>query len=98
MIYILILFFTSLISIVFMIGRKLILLKNGQVQIQDSSFEIPYMNEIKNLSIGKIKEYEHAALVLVVRFYLQFSNYLKNKYAEIKNKIQNRRKRNTVSN
>ncbi len=88
--FVLTLFFASLVSIVFMIGRKLVLLKNGQIHItEDATFEIPYLKEARHLTITNVKKYEHIALVLIVKFYLQFSNFLKNKYRELKDKIHN---------
>ncbi|OGI59750.1 hypothetical protein A2814_02690 [Candidatus Nomurabacteria bacterium RIFCSPHIGHO2_01_FULL_38_19] len=89
--FILILFFVSLISIVFMIGRKMVLIKNGQSFVQEEfSFEIPYLKEIKILTSENIKKYEHLSLVLILRFYVRAINFSKNKYAEVKNKIRNR--------
>lgn len=88
--FILTLFFVSLISILVMIGRKLVLVKRGQVEmIEGASFEIPYLKEARQITIENIKKYEHVALVGIVKFYVQSSLFLKNKYQESKTKIQN---------
>lgn len=74
-----------------MIGRKMVLIKNGQSFVQEEfSFEIPYLKEIKILTSENIKKYEHLSLVLILRFYVRAINFSKNKYAEVKNKIRNR--------
>src|SRR3989344_6478605 len=96
--FILILFFISLISIVFMIGRNMVLIKNGQSFTQEEfSFKVPFLKETKNLTIEKIKKYEHLSLVLILRFYVRATNFSKNKYEELKNKIRNRVKQNQTS-
>ncbi|MDE2399653.1 MAG: hypothetical protein KGL67_01420 [Patescibacteria group bacterium] len=85
--FILTLFFASLVSIIFMIGRKLMLLENGQID-EGASFEIPYLKEIKHVLTENIKKYEHMGLVAVVKSYIQSMNFFKNKFQEIKIKIQ----------
>ena len=88
--FILILFFSSLISIIFMIGRKLVLIKNGRYEIVDeASFEIPYIKEVKDLTFAGIKKYEHLSLVFIVKSYFQFLSFLKKKYADIKIGVKN---------
>ena len=73
-----------------MIGRKLVMLQNGQLQIQENgSFEIPYLKEAKHLTIKSVKDYKHLILVEVVKFYVQFSNLLKSGYQKLKVRVQN---------
>lgn len=82
-----------------MIGRKLISIKNGHSEVQmEVPFEIPYLKETKDLIVENIKKYEHLSLIVVVKSYLQLTNFLKNKYGEVKNKIQNRNKKNIANN
>ena len=74
-----------------MIGRKLILLKNGQLKVQEEiSFEIPYLKEIRILTIENIKKYEHLSLVVILKFYVRLTNFIKYTYGEVRNKIKNR--------
>jgi len=88
--FILILFFASLLSIAIMIGRKLVLLKKGQIEVtQEIPFEVPYLKEIRRAVVFNIKKYEHLALVGIVKFHLQFANFLKSKYGELKIKLRN---------
>lgn len=90
MYFLLILFFSSLIAIVLMIGRKLVLLKNGKLNMPtETSFEVPYIKETKDFAVENIKKYEHIGLVFIVKSYMQFSAFLKNKYEETKTKIKN---------
>ena|SRR3989344_5088642 len=86
----LILFFMSLLGIIIMIGRKLVLLQNGQTMSQEKVlFEVPYIKEIKYIIIKNIRKYGHISLVTTLRFYIRSSNLLKNKYEKIKIKIKN---------
>lgn len=86
----LILFFTSLISILIMIGRKLFLLQNGQISgIEGAPFEVPHLEKVKHFTIKNIKKYEHILLVEMLRFYIKFSNLLKKKYQDMKIKVKN---------
>jgi|SRR3989338_9422145 len=100
MMYILlILFFTSLTSIIFMIGRKLFLLQDGQtVSNTDVPFEIPHLEKVKHFTLKNIKKYEHIILVEILRFYVRFANLLKNKYQELKIKIRNKIIKNDINN
>lgn len=88
-----ILFFTSLISIVFMIGRKLPALKetkkeeatpNGQI-----SLELPYLTEVKKKTVQNIRKHGYATLVTTLRWYIRVTNFLKYKYGTLKTKIKN---------
>ncbi len=94
MIFILILFFASLIAITSMIGWKLFKLQSGQVvRKEEIVLETPVLEEFKKTSIKKIKVLGHKSLVETIRFYFRFVNLLKNKYQEIKMKVKNIRLR-----
>lgn len=93
MYFLLILFFVSLFGIAFMVERKLILLKNGQIpQREEAVLRIPQFEEWKYLAVKNTKRYSYKALVVTIRFYVRSTNFLKNKYQEIKIKMANRRK------
>ncbi len=82
-----------------MIGRKLVLIKNGQVFIQEQkeiNFEVPYLKEVGHLTVKNIKKYEHLALVAILRFYVRATNLLKYQYGELKNKIKTRNKKSQL--
>lgn len=94
----LILFFTSLFAIIFMVGRKLAIIEHEQIlNHKEVLFELPYLKEVKQVTIDNIKKHGHASLVTTVRFYLRSTNFLKNKYAEIKIKIKDRHQRNRIN-
>ncbi len=85
----LILFSLSLFSIIFMLGRKLRLIRNGQVvEVEHSHIFVPDLQKIKLLSLEKIKRYEHQVLVAIVRFSIQSSNFLKSNYQIAKIRIK----------
>ena len=80
-----ILFFASLAGITVMIGRKLVLLKNGAVEAKEKfSFEIPDAQEVKHIAVKNAKKYGYIALVETLRFYLRSANFLKQTSKEIK--------------
>jgi len=98
MYFLLILFFTSLLGITIMIGRKLVLLRNGHIlHKEETLFKAPFFEEWKHLTIKNIKKHGYAGLVATIRFYIQSSNLLKNKYQEAKIKIKNIRAKNLNS-
>lgn len=87
---ILIMFFISLAGISVMIGRKLILLKRGQIESAEKiPFEIPNSEEIKYFAVKNTKRYGYLTLVVILRFSIRSSNFLKRQYKEIKTKIGN---------
>jgi hypothetical protein len=91
-----ILFFASLFSIVFMIGRKLAFLKNEQALNHEKDlFELVYFIKIKHKIVINFKKHGYTLLVLIIRFYVQSMNFLKRKYVEIKNKISMKTENNT---
>ncbi len=93
-----VLFFTSLISIIIMIGRKLVLLQNGQVSSNEEvTFEVPHLEKVKHFTIENIKKYEHIILVKTVRLYVKGINFFKNKYQAVKIKIKDRRMKNNLN-
>ncbi len=87
---ILIIFFVSLFSIFFMIGRKLIVLGNGNYAVpDDATFEVPYMEETKNFLVECLKTLEHVTLVFLIRFYIQTKKFFRNMIEDIKEAIRN---------
>ena len=91
----LILFFISLIGISFMIGKKLVLLRNGNIiHTENVQKLIPDLQTIKYVIHSKTKRGGYIATVIMLKLYIQSSNFFKNTYSKIKIKIQNL-KRNT---
>ena len=75
-----------------MIGKKLLLLQNGQiVQEHEALFDGDHVEELKNTIIKNTKKYSYISLVTVIRLYFRLLNLLKNKYIELKDKINKRR-------
>jgi hypothetical protein len=75
-----------------MIWKKLPILGNGQI-LDDTGkafFELPYLKEVKHLTVQGAKKHGYSLLVLIVRSYIQSTNFLKEKYTEIKTKIKER--------
>ncbi len=86
----LILFFTSLLSLSFMVGRKLFALEHEQVlNHKEVDLELPYLKEVKHITMTNIKKHGYSGLVATIRFYVRGVNFTKNKYQEIKVKVKN---------
>jgi len=94
MYFLLILFFASLLGITFMIGRKLLMLQNGQILHKETFLKAPDLEEWKYVMIKNIKKYGYISLVVTIRFYVRSSNLLNSKYKEIKLGLQEKLKRN----
>lgn len=93
MYFLLILFFSSLLGIIFMIGRKLLMLQNGQITYKDGTetfLKAQYLETFKHSAIKTIKKHSYLGLVTTIRLYFRSTNLLKNKYQEIKIKIKER--------
>ncbi len=97
--FILTLFFASLISILFMISRKLVAIKNHQIEVPEGAlFEIPYIEEVKDITIESIKKTEHMVLVFIVKSYIQFSAFLERKYGEFAMQLRQAHRKTLESN
>ncbi|MDP2789485.1 MAG: hypothetical protein Q8O46_05630 [bacterium] len=85
----LILFFTSLLGIILMIGQKLVLLRNGMtVNVEHFHPFTPDFMKIKYLTKKGLQRGGYLALVAVLRFNIRLSNLIKSQYQEIKNAIK----------
>lgn len=82
-------FFISLFSITFMVGRKLVLLKNSDTTtLETQEFEFPNLKELKHSTIQNFKKCEKIALIIIIRSYLRSKNFLKNKYKILKIEVK----------
>lgn len=96
MYFLLILFFGSLLGITFMIGRKLVMTQNGILPIQEENFlKVQYLEEWKHQTVKNVRKHGYTLLVATIRFHLRSTNFLKNKYQEVKTKIENARRKNS---
>lgn len=89
--FLLILFFGSLAGITFMIGRKFMLIQDGQIlnlNKEDVFLKTQYIENLKHATIKNTKKHGYVLLVALIRIYFRSANFLKNKYHELKNKIK----------
>ena len=94
----LILFFASLIGIIIMVGRKLKLVRDGQiVEIYHSHPFVLDFDKIKYQSLKYGKGILYLILFITIRFYIRSSVFLESKYADMKIKIKNMNKKNMVN-
>jgi hypothetical protein len=81
----LITFFVSLLGIIFMVGRKLLLIQSGIiVNAEDQHTFVPDVETIKEVFTSNAKKHSYAALVVLIRLYVQFSNLLKRSLSKTK--------------
>lgn len=93
----LILFFISLAGIIFMIGRKLILLQTEPVPTGSNFlFEIPDSKDVKHIAAKNIKKYGFILLVITIRSYVKTLNYTKKKSNELYDKAHKIITRNKI--
>jgi hypothetical protein len=75
-----------------MIGRKLLMLQSGKIEIIHSGEDIagtPYfLEEWKHLIFKSVKMYSYVMLVETIRLYFRLNNLSRNKYQEIKSKLK----------
>jgi hypothetical protein len=86
--FILTLFFGSLLGIIFMIGRKIILIQNGQAPEYPEVSNNQEWEEFKYEALKGLKRLGYALLVEGVRLYVKLISYLKNLSRLIIRKIQ----------
>ena len=92
------LFALSLLSIIFMIGRKLVLIKHEQVlNHKEVAFELPYFREAKHITVTNMKKHGYTLLVETIRFYVRSTNSLKSQYQKVKTNLNNRKLRNQTN-
>ena len=71
-----------------MLGYKLALIRSGKVVPAKHIHPfVPEIQKIKHLTFKNAKIYEHLALVAIVKFSIQFSNFLKKSYKAIKIRV-----------
>ncbi len=93
----LILFFTSLVGIIVIIGHKLVLLRNGQVvRVQHSHPFVADLEKIKVLTIKNSKRAGYVVVFVTLRFFIKSSNSIKTISKELKNKIKSKFNKNTT--
>ena len=84
------LFLISLIALTIMFSRKLVLLKNQGIQIEHVEgviLELPFVKEIKHLTIRQLKRYGYIGVVTSIRLYFRGVNLAKVEYNKIKEKL-----------
>jgi len=91
----LILFFLSLLSIITMISRKIVLVRNGQVvKIQHLHPFVPDLIKIKHFTFKNTKKIGYTAVFLTLRFFIKSSNFIKNESKILIKKIESKLKKN----
>lgn len=80
-------FFISLISFSIMFERRLALLKSQdmyEIEKKHSTLEVPYVLEIKDITIKGVKKVGYVSIVTTIRLYFRSINFLKYRYEKLK--------------
>ncbi|MBP9711907.1 MAG: hypothetical protein KBD55_02625 [Candidatus Pacebacteria bacterium] len=89
------LFILSLLSISAMIGRKLIVLRNGEfLDKEEFSVEVPIFEEMRYVTGKTVKKIGYVTLVTSMRLYFRSTNFVKTKYHTTKIRIKDLRNKN----
>ena len=85
------LLFISLLGISFMLGRKLMLLRNGAlIHVGNNTPQIiPNLNTIQYTLFKGTKRGTYVLTITMVRLYVKLGNFLKSKYETLKTRIEN---------
>lgn len=89
----------SLVSIMFMIGRKLSLVRNGQIEI-DEQIEaiVPDVHKLRHFTLRSFKKGVYLVTFLVLHVYVKSSNFAKKYYTVVKTKIAKTVKQHLANN
>ena len=91
----LIFFFLSLLSIIIMIERKLVLVRNGQVaRVQHPHPFVPELQKIKHLTFKNTKKFGYVVVFTTLKFFIKSSNFIKTKSVLLIKEIKNKFKKN----
>ena len=82
------LFSISLIIISILFSRKLILVRNGNFLENIREDGAPLLEELRDITLKKIKKYGYLTLVTSIRLYFRTINTTKAKYKEIKDRLR----------
>ncbi len=84
----LILFFLSLAGIIVMVGRKLVLVRNGHVvKILHSHPLVPDLERMRIFTVKAVKKSGYVMIFVVIKSYLLSLKFIKDKWKEILSKI-----------
>lgn len=90
--FFLILFFISLFGIIFMIGKRIQKkeeITNEEDTLNDTILDIPYVDEIKYITIKKIKEYGYVVLLSSIRLSMKSTHLVKKASKEVAEIVKN---------
>lgn len=98
----LILFAISLMSMSILIGRKILVLRRaeiGEVIVSEEiTIEGPSIEEVRAVTVHKVKKIGYVGLVTSIRLYFRSTNFIKNKYSVLKEKVRNTYNKNSSEN
>ena len=93
--FFIVLFFLSLLGIIFMVGKKLRLILNGQMPpVEQVPFEVPCFEELEKSSGKMMRRLGYFLLVETIRAYVRLIQFLKNTYEKAEKKLAERLNKN----
>ena len=93
--FFIVLFFLSLLGIIFMVGKKLRLILNGQMpSVEQVLLEVPRFEELEKSSGKMMRRLGYFLLVETIRAYVRLIQFLKNTYEKAEKKLAERLNKN----
>ncbi len=89
----LILFLISITGLLILIGRKMLVMRQGDLHIPanfDFSIEVPDFEEVREVVIKKSRRYGYIMLVITIRLYVLSAHTIKQQSKSIISKIKSR--------
>lgn len=82
-------FTISFLGIMIMLGKKILLIRTGQIMEDEDIFFIDF-KKIKYFTEKWWKKLRYASIFITLKFFIKSSNFIKTKGLELAKKIQNR--------
>lgn len=71
-----------------MVGKRVKLLRKGLVTpVGEFPWRVPETHEVKHIASKNLRRYSYVILVIIIRSYIKGSDFVKNKYGKIKDKV-----------
>ena len=92
-------FFLSLLSILFMIGKKVAWVRDRHIVVKENQTNplAPDLQKIQNTALDGLKNLGKLVIFTILKIYVKLGNFLKNKYSELKTKIKNLKNQNQTN-
>jgi hypothetical protein len=83
-----------------MMWRRLTLIRAGLIVVDENLPHpfVPHMHKIKHFSFRSLKRFVDITIIITLRFYVRFVNFVKNQYSKLRIKIMSMSQENPDGN